>query len=618
MSGIGGWVGGKAGESELAARIGRLGEQPGGQPLRARATLAAGVAAAALHGNASVEDSSGLLVAVTGRPRFDDAALAQQAEREGVAAAFAQAFLDRGRDLLPGVQGHFAVAVLRSDGSEALLAVDRCGCFPLFFAREGELLRFGSSPLWLPAGAEVDRQALYDYFFFHQVPAPRSVVRGQERLLPGEYLHVREVAVERGVYASTVYRGRRAPLEDLKREFRGLLRDAVGRAAGSAAAGAFLSGGTDSSTVAGTLTRILGRPAKTYSIGFAAEGYDEMEFARTAARHFGTDHHEYYVTPDDVLAAIPRIAAAHGNPFANESAVPTYFCARLAAGDGVTRMLAGDGGDEIFGGNERYASQRVFDVYGRVPRLFRALLEPLVARFPFGERIALVRKARSYLRQAKTRLPDRLYNYTLLRMLGAERVFEPSFLAGVDPEEPLRLAREVYDAADADSSLNRLLALDLKFTLADNDLVKVNGSCELAGVEVAYPLLDDAMVAFAARLPTDLKVKGYQLRWFFKWALADFLPEKIIRKRKHGFGLPFGVWLRTHRPLQELARECLAGLGGRGVVRPQFLAEILELHRTGHAGYYGVMIWTLMMLELWFRAHGERAGARQAEDRIRR
>ncbi len=614
MSGIGGWVGGVAGESEGAARIERAARAFGGAAVRTKLGPAAGLAAAALHGNATLHEGDDLLVAVVGRPSFADAALAQRAEREGGAAAFAQGFVDRGPGLLAGVTGLFAAAILRTDGSEALLAIDRCGCFPLYFEREEGCLLFGSSPLCLPGGGGVDPQAIYDYVFFHQVPAPRSVLRGQSRLLPGEYLHVRDGRTERALFGRTVYRGRRAPLEELKREFRGLLRGAVERSAGSAAAGAFLSGGTDSSTVAGILTQVLGRPAKTYSIGFAAEGYDEMEFARTAARHFGTDHHEYYVTPDDVLAAIPRIAAAHGNPFANESAVPTYFCARLAADDGVHRMLAGDGGDEIFGGNERYASQRVFDVYGRVPRLFRALLEPLLRRFPFGERLALVRKARSYIRQANTRLPDRLYNYTLLRMLGAERVFEPSFLASVDREEPIRLAREVYDGADADSSLNRLLALDLKFTLADNDLVKVNGSCGLAGVEVAYPFLDDAMVAFAARLPSDLKVKGYQLRWFFKWALADFLPEKILRKQKHGFGLPFGVWLRTHEPLQALASDCLAGLRGRGIVRPAFLDEILELHRTGHAGYYGVMIWTLMMLELWFRTHGERAAARQARD----
>jgi len=614
MSGIGGWVGGIAGESERAARIARITRPLGSAAARSRVAPAAGIAASALHGNATLHEGDGLLVAVAGRPSFADAALAQRAEREGGAAAFAQGFLDRGRGLLDGVSGLFAAAILRADGSEGLLAIDRCGCFPLFFAREEGSLLFGSSPLCLPGEEGVDPQAIYDFLFYHQVPAPRSVLRGQSRLLPGEFVHVRDGGTERGLFGRTVYRGRRAPLEELKREFRALLRGAVERAAGSAPVGAFLSGGTDSSTVAGTLTQVLGRPAKTYSIGFAAEGYDEMEFARTAARHFGTDHHEYYVTPDDVLAAIPRIAAAHGNPFANESAVPTYFCARLAAQDGVTRMLAGDGGDEIFGGNERYATQRVFEVYGRVPRLFRAILEPLVARFPFGERLALVRKARSYIRQANTRLPDRLYNYTLLRMLGADHVFEPAFLASVDTEEPVRLAREVYDGADADSSLNRLLALDLKFTLADNDLVKVNGSCELAGVEAAYPFLDDAMVAFAARLPTDLKVKGYQLRWFFKWALADFLPEKILRKQKHGFGLPFGVWLRTHQPLQDLASDCLGGLRGRGIVRPAFLDEILELHRTGHAGYYGVMIWTLMMLELWHRTHGETATARQAPD----
>ncbi|MDH3592697.1 MAG: asparagine synthase C-terminal domain-containing protein, partial [Planctomycetota bacterium] len=197
----------------------------------------------------------------------------------------------------------------------------------------------------------------------------------------------------------------------------------------------------------------------------------------------------------------------------------------------------------------------------------------------------------------------------LLPTLGAANVFEPDFLAQVDPEGPLAMSRAVYQGADAADPLNRQLALDYKITLADNDLVKVNRSCELAGMEVSYPLMTDRLTDFAGRLPLDYKTRGRELRWFFKHALRDFLPQKVLTKSKHGFGLPFGVWLRTHKPLQDLSRDSLAALKGRGIVRPAFIDEIQRMHQTGHAGYYGVMVWTLIMLEQWFRVHEDQAVA---------
>ena len=153
--------------------------------------------------------------------------------------------------------------------------------------------------------------------------------------------------------------------------------------------------------------------------------------------------------------------------------------------------------------------------------------------------------------------------------------------------------------------LDRILSSEMRFTLADNDLPKVCRSCELAGVEVAYPLLSDELIAFAARLPEQYKVKGLKLRWFFKHALRDFLPEEILHKRKHGFGLPFGVWLQTRKPLMDLTRESLDGLRQRGIVRAGYVDELTELHRSEHAIYYGVQLWNFMMLEQWFRTRDE-------------
>jgi asparagine synthetase B (glutamine-hydrolysing) len=284
--------------------------------------------------------------------------------------------------------------------------------------------------------------------------------------------------------------------------------------------GAFLSGGTNSSTVAGLLGQALGRPPDTYSIGFGADGYEEMAYARIAARHFATRHHEYYVTPDDVVAAIPLVAAACDQPFGNASIVPTYYCARRARADGIERLLGGDGGDELFGGNDPYAKQH------------------------------------------------------LLSLLG-------------------RLAAPVSAA---------LRALDAKFTLADNDLPKVTRACELAGVDVAFPLLHESVVDFSRGLPPDYKLRGTRLRWFFKEALRDFLPAEIIAKTKHGFGLPAGVWLRDHPPLREMAGDALQGLRARRIFRGDLIDGLMSRRLVEHAGYYGTLAWVLMMLELWFRS----------------
>src|SRR5208282_128549 len=256
------------------------------------------------------------------------------------------------------------------------------------------------------------------------------------------------------------------------------------------------------------------------------------------------------LTPDDVVDAIPIIARAYDEPFGNDSAAPTYFCAKMAREDGVQVLLAGDGGDEIFGGNTRYAKQKLFEAYARIPKtLRRALIEPLAFSLPGSDRIAPLRKLGSYIRQASVPLPDRLETYNFLYRSPFSDVFEADFLESVDVDEPLCMLREVYQRAHASSPINRMMHLDLKLTLADNDLRKVSRMCDVAGIEVRYPLLDDELVEFSGQIPAALKVKGLQLRYFFKQALKDVLAPETIAKPKHGFAMPFGVWLRSHAHL---------------------------------------------------------------------
>ena len=547
-------------------------------------------------------------VAVCGNVRFTDARLEHAARERGVAQALAQGHASAGNKILEKLSGTFALAIL-GRGGDALLAVDRTGIQSLYYTVQADRLVFGTQLRdmvgLLSTEAKLSRQAIYEYLYFHTVPGPRTIYEGCERLLPGTFLACRGGQVNLARYWRMEFReDARRPFPELKQEFRALLRDSVGKAMqDGGTTGAFLSGGTDSSTVAGMMREVTGQPPRTYSIGFDAPGYDEMTYARIAARHFPTQHHEYYITPQDVVDAIPLIAEAHDQPFGNSSAVPTYYCAKLAKADGVKTMLGGDGGDEIFGGNDRYAKQYIYSLYSDLPRVVRkSLAEPVVSRLP--GRIALFAKAQRYIRNASQDMPARYDNHNLLHHIGAATVFTPEFLEAVDLTAPAAQMSEVYWGQRAHSMVNRMLGFDAKYTLADNDLPKVMRSCKLAGVDVRFPMLADEVVAFALRLPPELKLKRMRLRYFFKEALRGFLPDEIITKTKHGFGLPFGLWLMEFEPLTQIAFDSLMDLKRRGIVRAQFIDELCSTMVRAHPQYYGTMVWLLMMLERWIRRSG--------------
>ena len=548
-------------------------------------------------------ERDGVLALIAGRPVFSEPPPAG----EDAAMTLLRLWGSHGPGLTQHVHGSFALAILDTPRQDAFLAIDRIGVQTLAFACRGEGLVFSNRADLVAAhpdvAADLDPQSIFDYVYFGQVPAPETIFRGVEKLLPAQWVRCRAGRVERGFYWHLDYRDEpRRDFEAQAERFRRLLREGVARARGADEVAAFLSGGTDSSTVAGLLTEIQGKPARTYSIGFEAEGFDEMDYARIATRHFGLDAREYYLTPRDVLDTIPLIARQYDEPFANESAVSAYYCAKLAAEDGYRVMLGGDGGDEILGGNERYAKQKVFEFYGRIPGWIRGgLIEPLVA-LPGTDRLLPTRKLKSYVRQAKTPLPDRMESYNFIHRQPLAEMFTPDFLEQVDPERPLVLLRDPYARAASSHFVNRMLHLDLKFTLADNDLRKVSAMAEAAGVEVRYPLLDDALVEFSGQVPPDWKVKGRYLRWFFKQALRGYLPEAIIKKSKHGFGLPFGLWLRDDRALAEQVQDRLADLGRRGWLRPDYIARVQSDHRTLHATYFGKMLWVMLMLEEWVAA----------------
>lgn len=568
---------------------------------------APGISGAAVKGWTLQEGD--ITCAIAGNVDWLDYAFADIQLKRDPAHALLQAYRQSGIELLDAIGGRFVFVIWDGKAQTGIIACDRFCQMPLYWAEDDN-----GGLAFAPTASAVNRllgsrgtlseQGIFNYLYFHMVPGPRTVFQGVNKLMAAHAL-IRQNGVWRPVrYWEPDFREHDdAPLAEAADEMLGLLGSAVTNLAKGADTGAFLSGGLDSSTVSGLLAKHQPNP-KTYSIGFDADGYDEIAFAKLASDRFGTDFKTYYVTPEDVLTALPKIADAYDEPFGNSSALPAYFCARFAASDGRTRLLAGDGGDELFAGNERYQKQSVFERYGVIPGWARrGILEPLVCKLA-PESLPLIGKARSYIDQANIPLPDRLQTYNFLNRLGAQNIVHEDLWQAIDTQTPLELDRDLYGHPQGATRLNRMLYLDWHHTLADNDLRKVNRMCQLADIEVEYPMLNDRVVELSTRVSSSRKMRGNRLRDFYKKAVADFLPREIIDKPKHGFGLPFGVWMAEHPGLQELASDNLERMKRRHFVKAGFIDDIVRLHREQHAGYYGEFIWVLIMLELWLTAQG--------------
>jgi asparagine synthase (glutamine-hydrolysing) len=554
---------------------------------------------------AQAVSGSGIKAAIVGFPRWKRADVASVAQREGAAAALLRAYESLDLDLFSVLEGSFALVIADPQRRRLVAAVDRFGIQRLCIAETPSGVAFSENAESLtqhPAvGGDIAPEALYHYLFFHVIPSPLTVFSRVRKIPPGHYCLADSGGTKLVRYWSPKFNdGGDAPTDTAAR-LHSALRDAVRACEPDQTTGAFLSGGLDSSAVAGMLREVAGKPVPTYSIGFRADGFDEIEYARITAKHFGTEAHEYYVSPADVRDAVPLIATAYDEPFGNASAVPVYFCAREAAARGNRKLLAGDGGDEIFGGNTRYAKQQVFAAYDRVPRSVRSgLLEPLLLSRPMARNpLRLLRKASSYVSQARQPMPDRLESYNLFNLTSWEEVLSEDFRRSVDRQSAWQSLREAYRSTSATSMTDRMLWLDWKITLADNDLRKVETMSRLAGVEVRYPMLDEAVVDLSLELSPRQKVRGSALRPFFKDATRGWLPDATLSKSKHGFGLPFGVWMAEDRALAELANDALSSFRNRRIVEPAFIDRLLDRHAADHATYFGTFVWVLMMLELW-------------------
>ena len=536
---------------------------------------------------------------------------------EASAESILDAFRRQGADLLETLHGAFALAIVDAREGTVRLAIDRMGIESLAWTTEGEGILFGSSSSRVAALAgrsdRLDAQALYSYLMEFVIPSPESVFEGVRKLDPATCLTWSPSGVTERLYWKPAF------VEDgagdspaLEHELRESLRAAVARSRPGATTGAFLSGGIDSTTVAALLGEVSKRPARTITVGSDVAAYDEKHYSRLAARAFGFEAIEYDITPDDVLDAVPRVARAFDEPFGNSSAVPVWFCAKTAVEHGLDHLLAGDGGDELFGGNERYARQQVFEPYGKLPApLRRLVLEPLARLVPPDVPVPPLRKARNFVEQGRRSLPERLVYWNRMYRADTATLLDPEFRGRIDPGAALRHANALYEAIPARSFLNRMLVYDWRLTLADNDLRKVGTMCRALGVRVSFPMLDPRVVDLSLRIPPALKMRGTELRSFYKHAMRDFLPPEILQKTKHGMGMPFGDWLRRDPRLARLVESALADLKSRRIVRAEFLDGLIRLHREGGVGDAedsGYPIWVLAMLETWLQTHAPRYG----------
>lgn len=534
----------------------------------------------------------------------------------GLLGALAHLYQAEGAAFVRRLRGGFALALWDRRRRSLLLAVDHFGLRRLHYSTEGRTTAFASrvSAARATAGRapRVDQSAVYQYLNFGFVPAPETAFAGVRRVPPGYTLSVGAGHTKLEPFWDMTYVEARQREERAASAMYRLTHQAIAESLKGIApkdAGAFLSGGTDSSTVVGLMARITGESVNTFSIGFNEDQYNELRYAEITARHFGAAHYTRVVTADAALDALPRLVEAYDEPFGNNSVLATFLCAQLARESGVSELLGGDGGDEIFGGNERYRTDRIFATYGRVPAVLRrGLLEPVLLNLPDAP--GPLGRAQRYIRRARIANPRRFYSYEFHVAQHAAELLAPDFLRAIDVDAPWLTVDRIFGAAHASSELNRLLYLDLKLTIGDNDILKVTRSAELAGVRVRFPLLALPLVEFTGTLPAHFKVHGLEKRYLFKRAFRSLLPADTLTKRKHGFGVPISDWLKRHRGFRELGRDVLlsARCAERGYFKKGALETLFDLHEADTTPFYGDTLWTLLMLELWHRRHVDGAG----------
>jgi asparagine synthase (glutamine-hydrolysing) len=513
------------------------------------------------------------------------------------------------------LRGMFGIALWDEPKRTLLLARDRAGQKPVHYTERGGRLYFGSEIKSLLAAGAVDPAlnpaALDHYLAFLYTPRDASIFEGVRKLPPGHYLRWRDGRAEIEQYwsvsAEETFRGSE---DEAVEALGGVLQDAVrSHLVSDVPLGAFLSGGVDSSAVVGMMARASSRPVKTFSIGFDDPAFDELEHARTVARHFGTDHHEFVVKPDG-LSILEDLISHFDEPFADSSAIPTWYVSEIARRH-VTVVLSGDGGDELFGGYDRYLPHPRVAAFDRLPvpglRSAAALAWPLL---PHGA------KGKNFLRHV-AKDPAGRYVDSIAMFQADERaaLYAPGVRASLAADSEAALARH-FDRFRRLPHESGMMRFDFETYLPEDVLTKVDRMSMAHSIETRVPMLDNLVIDFAASLPAAFKIRHGRRKHILKETLRPMLPPGILDRKKQGFGIPLGAWFRGG--LTGLFSDVLDAprTRQRGYFEPAFVSRLLKEHLAGERDH-SLRLWQLLVFELWHRQYLDTAAAGSSVAHVR-
>jgi asparagine synthase (glutamine-hydrolysing) len=511
-----------------------------------------------------------------------------------------------GPSCIDRLYGMFGLAIWDSARRRLVLARDRLGKKPLFYSLSGGAISFASelgALLQNPdVPRDVDLHAIDAYLAYRYIPSPLSAFAAVRKLPPAHRLVYENghASVERywrlDFSAKASFRSDEEALDGLREQLR---RAVARRMISDVPLGAFLSGGLDSAAVVATMAEASTEPVKTFSIGFRSE-LDERPLARLVAQRFATDHHELVVEPD-AIEILPQILRHHGEPFADATSVPTFYLARMARRH-VTVALNGDGGDEAFGGYNRYQAALLAARLGGIPASVRRAAAALSRRIPPSGKIDSFRMRARRLGEtlALDAAGRQLLYSTALLGLRTERLYSPQFVAALGSSSVESDFRALWDQGTAIGPLDRLLEVDSLTYLPDDLLAKVDIATMACSLEGRSPFLDHELMQFAASLPERLKVNGREKKIALRRIMRGVLPDQILDAPKRGFQPPIAAWLRG--TLRGYARDVLLDpvSRDRGYFRAETVESLIEEHVAGIADH-SQGIWTLLMLELWHR-----------------
>ena len=530
--------------------------------------------------------------------------LATQGDTEVVAHLYEE----YGVDCVRRLHGMFAFALWDARRQQLLIARDRIGKKPLVYSLRDGVLSFASEMGALLADAsiprEVDREAIDAYLAHGYVPAPLTAVRGVRKLPPAHTLVVRDGRAQLSRYWKLDYANKLEgeSVEEICERIRaGLLEATRKRMIADVPLGAFLSGGIDSSAVVAAMAQHSTEPVRTFSIGFDHQEFDELPHARRVAQQFGTVHEEFQVRAQ-AIEILPQIVRHYGEPFADSSAIPSFYLAELTRRH-VTVALNGDGGDESFGGYTRYVANALAGRLDRVPAGARRAVAAIVGRLPEGGDIQSVRsRARRLAGTLALDAPARYARY--MAWFDAQQrasMYTPEFAADGGASSHDAIAASWAETSGA-SVIDKMLEVDVDTYLAGDLIPKIDIATMAYALEARSPFLDHELMQLAASIPASLKVRGSEKKWILREALRAWLPGDLLDRPKQGFSVPLSAWLRTD--LRSWSREILLDpvTLGRGYFRREAVESLLERHAAG-VDADDQRIWSLLMLELWHREY---------------